>query len=36
MKGKVLALALLILLFPSLLYARPPIARLMNLYDPNT
>ncbi|RLD97966.1 MAG: hypothetical protein DRI91_04135 [Aquificota bacterium] len=36
MKGKMIILLALTLLFPSTLHARLPISRLMNLYDPNT
>lgn len=36
MKGKMLLLISLTLLFPSILHARPPLVRLMELYDPNT
>ncbi len=36
MRVKVLVMVSLTLVFPSLLYARGPLSRLMNLYDPNT
>lgn len=36
MKGKVLLFISLTFLFPSVLHARPPLVRLMELYDPNT
>lgn len=36
MKGKLLIFISLTFIFPSVLHARPPLFRLMELYDPNT
>ncbi len=36
MRAKTWTVVFIALLFPSILHARPPVTRLMNLYDPNT